>query len=91
MHHALVICIDSFSSANLLLCKRPSIAKVDAASRREPPQPKTNNFGFWHVINLLDRKRLEKGSQGSKSGFVLSDFAKFFIRFAKESYEKAFS
>ena len=80
MHHALVICIDSFSSANLLLCKRPSIAKVDAAAReREPPQPKTNNFGFWHVINLLDRKRLEKGSQGSKSGFVLSDFAKFFF------------
>ena len=27
------------------------------------------------MINLLDRKRLEKGSQGSKSGFVLSDFA----------------
>ena len=68
----------------VLICQFASLQKGQArymytrcraARRAEPPQPKTNNFGFWHVINLLDRKRLEKGSQGSKSGFVLSDFA----------------
>ena len=74
----------------VLICQFASLQKGQArymytrcraARRAEPPQPKTNNFGFWHVINLLDRKRLEKGSQGSKSGFVLSDFARICKRY----------